>query len=30
MTFGTSITSDGVEEYLRSVYRREPPERANP
>ena len=26
MTFGTSITSDGVEDYLRSVYRREPPE----
>lgn len=25
MTFGTSVTSDGVEEYLRSVYRREPP-----
>ena len=24
MTFGTSITSDGVEDYLRSVYRREP------
>lgn len=26
MTFGTSVTSDGVEEYLRSVYRREPPD----
>lgn len=26
MTFGTSVTSDGVEDYLRSVYRREPPE----
>jgi len=25
MTFGTSVTSDGVEDYLRSVYRREPP-----
>lgn len=25
MTFGTSVTSDGVEEYLRSVYGREPP-----
>lgn len=25
MTFGTSVTSDGVEEYLRSVYQREPP-----
>jgi ferrochelatase len=25
MTFGTSVTSDGVEEYLTSVYRREPP-----
>ena len=26
MTFGTSVTSDGVEDYLRSVYRREPPD----
>ncbi len=26
LTFGTSVTSDGVEDYLRSVYRREPPE----
>lgn len=26
MTFGTSVTSDGVEEYLRSVYGREPPD----
>ena len=26
LTFGTSITSDGVEDYLRRVYRREPPE----
>lgn len=25
MTFGTSVTSDGVEDYLRSVYRGEPP-----
>lgn len=25
MTFGTSVTSDGVEDYLRSVYQREPP-----
>lgn len=25
MTYGTSETSDGVEDYLRSVYRREPP-----
>ncbi len=25
MTFGTSVTSDGVEDYLRSVYGREPP-----
>lgn len=25
LTFGTSVTSDGVEDYLRSVYRREPP-----
>jgi len=24
MTFGTSVTSDGVEDYLRSVYRRQP------
>ncbi len=26
MTYGTSETSDGVEDYLRSVYRREPPD----
>lgn len=26
MTFGTSETSEGVEDYLRSVYRREPPQ----
>lgn len=26
MTFGTSVTSDGVEDYLRSVYKREPPD----
>ena len=25
LTYGTSVTSDGVEDYLRSVYRREPP-----
>ena len=25
MTFGTAVTSEGVEDYLRSVYRREPP-----
>jgi ferrochelatase len=25
MTYGTSVTSDGVEDYLRSVYRGEPP-----
>lgn len=25
LTFGTSVTSEGVDDYLRSVYRREPP-----